>query len=80
MSKGIGSIVKNLPKKKKSPELDGIPGEYYKIFKDKKSMAMFLKLLQKKKKKTEWKKMLQISFYEASVSLVPKPGNLTTRK
>ena len=63
-NKEAESVIKNLPTKK-SPGPDGFIGESYQAFKE--LILNVLKLFQKIQKK------LPSSFYEASITLIPKP-------
>ena len=59
----------------KSPESDGFIGEFYQIFR-KELTSIFLKLFQK----TAEEGILPNSFYEATITLIPKPDKDSTRK
>ena len=69
-SKEIELVVKNVPKHK-SPEPDGFPGDFYQTFKEE-FIPSLLKLFQK----IEMKGKLSYPFYEASITLIPKPTPL----
>ena len=62
----IEAVIKNLPKDK-SPGTDGFTGEFYQIFSDE-LMPILLKLSQIVAEKG----ILQNSFYEAIITLIPK--------
>ena len=70
----IKTVIKNLPRNK-SPGLDDLKGEFYQKFTEK-LISFLLKLGQKI---TEEGK-LENSFYEATITLIPKTDKDATRK
>ena len=67
-------VIKNLPKNK-SPEPDGFIGEIDQTFREE-LMPILLKLFQK----TAEEGALPNSFYEATITLIPKPDKGTQEK
>ena len=70
----IEAVITNLPKSK-SPGPDGLTAEFYQTFRGE-LMLILLKLIQKFAEEAK----LPNSFYEAIITLIPKPDKDNTEK
>ena len=68
----IETVFRNIPANK-SPGLDGITAEFYQKFREELTLILF-KLLQKIAEEGK----LPNSFYEATITLIPKPDKDST--
>ena len=67
-------MIKNL-QRNKSPGHNGFPGEFYQTFREE-----LTSILPKLSKKVTEERKLPISFYEATITLIPKPDKDTIKR
>ena len=67
-------MFENLPTNK-SPGADGFTGEFYQTFREE-----LTSILPKLSKKVTEERKLPISFYEATITLIPKPDKDTIKR
>ena len=71
----IEAVIKNVPQKTKAQDQNGFTGEFYQTFREE-LMPVLLKLFQK----IAEERTLPNSFYEVTITQIPKPDKDNTKR